>query len=170
MRIPGAAWGPVRATRGSGGFSAPVPLLEAANSIQQQSQKNLSRADWLNARAQAEILSGNASQQLLEDLTLGIQQHPNSVPLLFDLAAAYFKIGEINSDSNYYLQSKAALDKILQRFPSNSTALFNRALVEERLAMRDAATADLTASLASEQDPAWADEAQHRLEQLKQLR
>src|SRR6185437_653813 len=61
MRLPSAAWGPVRTTRGSGSFSTPLPLLEAADSIQQQSQKTLARTDWLNARAQAEILGGKPS-------------------------------------------------------------------------------------------------------------
>jgi len=170
MRWPGAEWAELREMRGPTPVDKPLPLLEATDEIQHQTPETLRGTEWLHLRAQSEILSGIPSKQLIEDLNKATQSQAASLSLMFDLAIANFRIGEVTHDNSYYLRSKMALDELLKSSPSNPVALFNRAIVEQRLQLRDPAIADFTKCLALEKDPAWSAEIREKIEKLQSLR
>jgi len=119
---------------------------------------------------QSEILGGRPSRQLIDDLTKAAQSRPASQSLMFDLAIANFRMGEVADDRNYYLRAKTVLDEMLASFPPSSAALFDRAVVEERLQLRDQALSDLTRCLTLESDPAWSAEIREKIKKLESLR
>jgi hypothetical protein len=169
MRWPGTPWGEPKETLGPAILNQPRTLLAAKSAIQKQTPETLKKAEWLHLKAQSEILSGMPSKQLIDDLTKATESDPGSHSLLFDLAIANFRMGEVTGHDNYYLQAKTVLDKILAFFPPSSAALFDRAIAEERLQLREQAIADLTRCLTLESDPAWSGEIQEKIKNLKGL-
>jgi hypothetical protein len=170
MRWPGAAWGEPTETLGPGTLNQPRTLLAAKDAIQRQTPQTLRRTEWLHLQAQSEILGGRPSKQLIDDLTKAAQSRPASQSLMFDLAIANFRMGEVADDRNYYLRAKTVLDKMLASFPPSSAAVFDRAVVEERLQLRNQALADLTRCLTLESDPAWSAEIREKIKKLESLR
>ncbi|HEY2362599.1 MAG TPA: hypothetical protein VGK36_15875 [Candidatus Angelobacter sp.] len=166
MRWPGAAWGEPKETLGPATLNQPRTLLAAKDAIQQQTQETLRRTEWLHLQAQSEILGGMPSKQLIEDLTKATQSQPASQSLLFDLAIANFRMGEATNDRKYYEKSKDVLDEMLASFRS-SAALFDRAVVEQRLNLKDAAIKDLSDCLEKETDGKWKAEIQQKIQRLK---
>ena len=165
MRWPGAQWGEPKETLGPATLNQPRTLLAAKDAIQRQTPETLRRTEWVHLKAQSEILGGMPSKQLIEDLTKATQSQP-SQSLLFDLAIANFRMGEVADDRSYYLRAKTVLDEMLTSFPPSSAALFDRAVAEERLQLRDQALADLTRCFTVESDPAWSAEIQDKIKKL----
>lgn len=170
MRWPGMAWGEPKETLGPATLNKPRTLLAAKDAIQRQTPETLRKPEWLHLQAQSEILGGAPSSRLIEDLTKATQSQPTSQSLLFDLAIANFRMGEITDDSTYYLRAKAVLDEMLASFPPSSAALFDRAVAEEHLQLRNQALADLNRCLPLESDPAWSAEIQDKIRKLEGLR
>ena len=170
MRWPEMAWGPSKETLGQTPENKPLSLLRADEAIQRQTPETLKKKEWLHLRAQSEILGAAPSQQLIEDLTKATQSKPASQSLMFDLAIANVRMGEVTQDGSYYERAKTVLDEILASFPPNSAALYDRAIVEERLELRGPAIADLTQAGSLEKDPAWSAEIQQKIQRLKSLR
>ncbi|PYP87922.1 MAG: hypothetical protein DMG65_16215 [Candidatus Angelobacter sp. Gp1-AA117] len=170
MRWLGMAWGEPKETLGPANLNKPRPLLAAKDAIQRQTPETLGRTEWLHLQAQSEILGGTPSTRLIEDLTKATQSKPASQSLLFDLAIANFRMGEITDDRSYYLRAKAVLEEMLASFPPSSAALFDRAVVEEHLQLWNQALADLNRCLPLESDPAWSAEIQDKIRKLEGLR
>ena len=169
MRWPGAPWGEPKETLGPATLNQPRTLLAAKDAIQRQTPETLRRTEWVHLKAQSEIMGAMPSKQLIDDLTKATQSQP-SQSLLFDLAIANFRMGEVADDRSYYLPAKNVLDAMLATFPPSSAALFDRAVAEERLQLRDQAIADLTRCLTLESDPAWSAEIQDKIKKLASLR
>jgi hypothetical protein len=166
MRWPGTSWGEPKETLGRATLNQPRSLLAAKDAIQRQTPETLKRTEWIHLKAQSEILGGMPSKQLIDDLTKATQARPVSQSLMFDLAIANFRMGEVADDRNYYLRAKTVLDEMLASFPPSSAALFDRAVAEERLQLMDQAVADLTRCLTHESDPAWSAEIQDKIKKL----
>jgi hypothetical protein len=169
MRWPGVAWGEPKETLGPATLNQPRTLLTAQSAIQKQSPETLKKPEWLHLEAQSQILSGTPSKRLIDDLTRATESDPASQPLLYDLAIANFRMGEVTGDDKYYLQAKKVLDKMLASFPPSSAALFDRAVAEERLQLKEQALADLNQCLPLENDPAWAAEIRDKIRKLENL-
>ena len=165
MRWPGAKWGEPRETLGPLQANKPLSLLRADEVIQRQTPETLRKKEWLHLRAQSEILGGAELLQLIKDLTEATQSQPDSA-LMFDLAIANFRMGEVTHDHKYYEKSKDVLDQILAS-SRNSSALFDRAVVEQRLNLKDAAILDLSDCLEKETDMEWKAEIQQKIQRLK---
>jgi tetratricopeptide (TPR) repeat protein len=177
-RFPGAAWGPRVDTLGSRG-PKPLSLLQAEEILARQQEKVFQDVAWVRVRAEKKILDGDPKKAIAE-LDKALQAQPDSIPLLQDLAIAYYQQGQRSSDQQDYKRSIEYSVAVLKRDPSNTVALFNRALAYEQME-HDPRSPDETASISgpdwkvaawdaflkSESDPQWAAEAQKRLTDLR---
>jgi CHAT domain-containing protein/tetratricopeptide (TPR) repeat protein len=168
LRIPGAQFSPLRVQRGSESsrMDRPSSLLEAEDLIRKRLIRRPNDADWLEARARADLLDGNYDSALraLQELN---DLRPDNVPVLTDLATAYFERGQ--SAENPVDQGNAVetLGKALAKAPDDPIALFNRALVCERLFLYKQAIDDWEHYLRVDPQGSWADEARRHLEEMK---
>jgi tetratricopeptide (TPR) repeat protein len=156
LRWPGAEWGPVRITRGSQD-SKPASLFRAQVIIGQHNTSS-NDVDWLRAKARSEIMDWNprAAITLLER-ALGIAGKPTAIQL--DLSSAYFQMGELSHDPQNYEKALGLIRAVLKEDTKSRTALYNRALLDERLNRVDDAAKDWQVVLNTESDPQWLREA-----------
>ena len=168
MRIPGAAYGPIKVERASGSssMSSPRPLLEAEVLIKSGLEKSPDNPELLRQKAEADLLAWNY-QPAIETLNHAARIHPNSFPLLVDLATAYFERAEATSKPADYEAGLESLGQAIRLEPSNTAALFNRAILYERLYFYDRAIADWEQLLKVEKDPQWKAEAERRLSEIR---
>jgi tetratricopeptide (TPR) repeat protein len=165
-RWPGAAYKAYSVPRGNAAPPRPLPLMQAESMLESHSPENANDAGWIRALAEKEIAVGNPSRAI-EILEQTKQAGPASVPFLLDLAMAYFAQAEKSRDQASYEKSRQALDKVLQQQPGNPVALFNHALVYERLHAFDKAEMEWDKFLKVETDADWLKEGQKRLQELK---
>lgn len=167
MRIPGADYGPIQVERDNGrsSISSPRPLLEAEVLIKSGLEKTPNDPELLRQKAETDMLTGNY-QPAIDTLNHALHVRPESVPLLIDLATAYFERAEANSSPADYEVGLETLGDAIRLDPSNSAALFNRAILYERLYFYDRAIADLEQFLKLEKDPRWKEEAERRLKEI----
>lgn len=168
MRIPGAGYGPVQVQRANGRsqISSPRALLEAEVLIKGGLEKSPGDAELLRQKAEADLLTWNY-QPAIETLNHAARIHPDSFALLVDLATAYFERAEATASPADYEAGLQYLGDAIKLEPSNPAALFNRAILYERLYFYDRAIADWEQFLKIEQDPGWKAEAEKRLQDLR---
>lgn len=169
MRIPGADYGPVRVTRGSEQslLIRPAAWLEADAIISREMPKRPDDPGWLQARARAALLEWGYDSAL-QDLNEALTIKPNDPSLLLDKATAlYERAAKREADSGDYREAANPLNKVLEINPDNSVALFNRALVYEKLLLYPEAIEDWEHFLRLEPRGLWAEEADKRLNELK---
>ena len=168
MMIPGAGYGPIQVERANGqsSISSPRPLLEAEVLIKSGLEKAPNDPELLRQKAEADLLTGNY-QPAIDTLNHAVHLKPGSVPLLVDLATAYFERAEANSSPADYETGLETLGDAIRLEPSNSAALFNRAILYERLYFYDRAITDLEQFLKLEQDRRWRQEAEQRLKEIR---
>jgi CHAT domain-containing protein len=168
LRMGNAPHGPMRIERGAGRSRAerPAALLEAELLIAKNLPNHASEVPWIEAKARADLLEGDYSGAMdsLEG-ALGIE--PNAPDLEIDLASAYFLRGETESKANDYGTAIELLGKVLEKQPNNHVALFNRAIVAERLSLYAQAREDWKRYLTLEPGGEWAEEARQRLNGLE---
>jgi tetratricopeptide (TPR) repeat protein len=169
MRFPGAEYAPMRVTRGpdDSRFNKPAPLLEAEGIISRNQQQNEKDVQWLQAKAQADILEHNPSSAITV-LNDALKTNSDSSSITLQLAIAYFVQGQDSSDAKQYEHTVELLSKLLARQPENMVALFNRAIVYEHLQMYAQAAADWNTFLQHETDPGWKAEAEQHLKRLRE--
>jgi len=117
-------------------------------------------------KAEADLLTWNY-QPAIETLNHATHIRPGSFPLLIDLATAYFERAEASSSPADYEASLNYLGDAIRLEPANPAALFNRAIVYERLYLYGRAIEDWQQFLKIETDPGWQKEAEQRLQQLR---
>jgi CHAT domain-containing protein/tetratricopeptide (TPR) repeat protein len=168
MRIPGAAYGPVQVERANerSSMSSPRPLLEAEVMIKSGLEKSPDDPEFLRQKAEADLLTWNY-QPAIETLNHAARIRPDFFPLLVDLATAYFERAEATSSPADYEAGLESLGKAIRLEPSNPAALFNRAILYERLYFYDRAIADWEQFLKIEQDTQWKQEAERRLKEIR---
>jgi tetratricopeptide (TPR) repeat protein len=167
IRWPGAEWSAVRTTRGS--QDSKPPSLYHAEAILGQHDTSANDSDWLRVKAQAEIMEWNprAAITILERAP-GVTG--NSTAIQLDLATAYFEVGELARDRQNYEKALEIITGVLKDEPKNHIALYNRALLDERLNRLDDAARDWQAVLNTETDPQWLREADLKYKALVQSR
>jgi len=168
MRIPGAGYGPIQVERANSKstLSSPGDLLEAEVAIKRGLEKAPEDPDLLRMKAEADLLTWNY-QPAIETLNHATHIRPASFALLVDLATAYFERAEASSSPADYEAGLEYLAEAIRLEPSNPAALFNRAILYERLYFYDRAIADWEEFLKLEQDPRWRDEGQRRLKEIR---
>lgn len=167
VRFPDTPFANMHTTRGSeqSRLSQSRSLLKAENIISQHRQEASKDIGWLRVGAKADILDGRPGAAIAV-LSPALARYPDSVPLAMDLAVARFELAETSGDAQSYQMAQDLLTQVLAREPKNCVALFNRAVVLERLRRPEMASADWKATLQCESDPAWAAEARAKLDAL----
>jgi CHAT domain-containing protein len=168
LRIPEAKQALIRLQRG-GGFSnldKPNSLLRAESIIAEHLRKKPNDVDFLDAKARADLIDGNF-ESAIKSVQRAMESQPLSPILMTDLATAYFARAEATGQAIDYGRAIDNLSKVLSKSPDDSLALFNRAITEERMFLLDDAVADWEHFLKVESDPAWRNEGQQRLDNLR---
>jgi len=151
-RVAGVPYGPVRVERGGAGLASAIEVPPPQ------------RSPLLAANAQLLQRDSNAAKSILED---AIHRGNNSLLILNDLVVAYAMEADRTRSNDDYIRALAIADQVLSKDISDPTALFNRALVLERLGRRDEAITALEHLLTIENDPAWKKEAANELRLLQ---
>src|SRR5258708_2944064 len=166
LRIPNAAHAPVRLTRGSLNSSRldrPTSLLKAELRIAKELQQHPSSPALFQAKGRADLLE-REYQAAIQAFEHALESGPETTSLLTDLASAYFESAEANQRrQSDYSTSLQLLDKALKSRPDDPIALFNRAIVSERMGLRERAIEDWRHYLRVDSGSGWSSEARQRL-------
>ncbi|MBV8438476.1 MAG: CHAT domain-containing protein [Silvibacterium sp.] len=169
LRIPGASNAPIRVERGAGAsnLDKPEALLRAEALIGEGLHKNPDDIALLDAKARADLLDNNYDSAI-KSLQRALETESNSAPLKIDIATAYFLRAEKTGREGDFHTADEYLGQVLATAPNNSVALFNRAIVAERIYLYSAAEDDWKRFLQVETDPGWLSEGKRRYELLLQ--
>jgi tetratricopeptide (TPR) repeat protein len=189
MRIPQAGYARVRLARGSvdrSRLDRPPALLEGEARIARELQQHPNSPALLQAMGRADLLDWNY-QAAIRTLRRALELTPSTSPpapisrfaqsfrsvfelapstpsVLIDLASAYFQSAEANQHrASDYATAIELLDQALKSTPDDPVALFNRAIVFERMGLGDRAIEDWQHYLKVDPDSGWASEARNRL-------
>src|ERR1051325_8670435 len=153
----GFPWAPLGARRGDDALDVgAMKLVGAAASVLEQTATNNS-TEAKHARALAHLLAGRSKEAatLLTDLV----KDRNDARFWSDLASARYTESVRTDAVGLLAQALAAADTALRLDPRMEEALFNRALLVERLGARAQARAAWERYLVRDPDSAWAREA-----------
>jgi tetratricopeptide (TPR) repeat protein len=169
VRIPGAKYAPIRVERAAAGsnLDKSPSLLKAEALISENLRKNPNDPAELQAKARAELLDGNY-ESAIKSLRRALETRPDSPPLLMDLGSAYFVRAEAADRAVDYGNALEALGKALAKTPDDPVALFNRALVCERMFLYTQAMDDWEHYLRVDPRGEWAEEARANLQRVQQ--
>jgi CHAT domain-containing protein/tetratricopeptide (TPR) repeat protein len=165
MRIPGAKYSPIRVERSAteSSLNKSRSLLKAEDLIGENLGKSPNDPMWLQASARADLLDGNYDSAI-KTIQRALQQLPNSPTLHTDLASAYYERAEATNRPIDYGFAVDALGQALASTPNYPIAVFNRAIVEEKLHLYNPAILDWQHYLELDPTGSWADEARQRLQ------
>jgi len=168
LRIPGAAYGPLRVQRGPAeSFTArPAPLLKAEALIASQLTAHPDDPAWLQAAARADVLEGKYDAAV-EALQRALELQPHSPDLMLELATAHFQRAQSEDRQEDYAAAYEFLSDVLQQQPENAAALFNRAIVAERQFLYQQALDDWEHYLKLDSTSQWAEEARNRADAVR---
>ena len=167
VRIPGAKHAPTRVLRGGDSESATEPksFIEADLYVSQYAHLNANNARWLHAAARDELLKQNYSQAI-QHLQHAREIQENEPDLMTDLASAYFIRAQQRNQPLDYGNAIEILGEALAMVPDDPVALFNRAVICERLFLYGQAERDWQHYLRIDARSDWADEAREHLRDL----
>ncbi len=162
----GFAWSPYRGLARSGGPASDpeqMKLSGAAGELVERAQQDTS-AEAQHGAGVAMVLTQNADEGMAR-LQAAASAAP-SAPIWSDLAAARYAAASDRGRAALYPQALAAADEALRLDPNLAEALFNRALIVERMGLVDEARNAWTRYLAVDPSSKWADEARAHLAEL----
>ena len=168
LRTVGAAYAPVQALRAgeASGIRRPTALLEAEVVIAKELAAKPDDPYWLDAQGRADLMEGDYSSAV-SVLEHAHRTAPQSANTRTDLATAYFLKAEVLKRAEDYGRSVELLGQVLAENPSDSIALFNRAIASERLLLYHQAVEDWHRYLQLDRNSPWANEARTRLAELE---
>lgn len=158
-RFPGAEWTPTSAQRST--TAAPAALAEAQLQIRDQLALKPRDARWLELKGRSEILAADYGRAI-DSLRQALAIRPDTPSILLYLAIAESQ--RAVDDPSARTRALKYLTRAIQLDPSNATAYFNRALIQEQLEQRDFAASDWRKAIALEPSGPWADEARRHLD------
>jgi CHAT domain-containing protein/Flp pilus assembly protein TadD len=159
-RLPGG-FGGVQSVRGSAGIARPPSLLRAEAEIQSRLIAGSPSSDLLLLKGRAALMERDYSGAI--DALLRSSELVPDPPVLVDLGIAYALRAETESRGADYAPALDALLRALRAEPRNPRALFNLAIVYERLSMMDKAVETWNRLLTIEPNGPWADESRRLL-------
>lgn len=164
LRIAGAQYAPIRAQRNadSSNLDKSPSLLKAEALISERLSKNPSDPRWLQAKGRADLLDGN-HESAIKSFKRALEGQPDSSKLLTDLASAYFERAEADDRPSDYGSAIEYLGKAMAKSPDDPVALFNRAIVCERMFLYTQAKEDWEHYLQIDLRGEWADDARKHL-------
>ena len=172
FRIPGGGVAPVRVDRAAQAtFQRPASLIDAENKIAQALKSKSRDGRWLQWKARAEMLEFEADEAI-STLNRALEARPGDGDVLADLGSAYAQRAEradqAGAERSDWSQALDKLSQALRAQPAASVALYNRALVHEKLSMVTEAITDWERYLDQDGSSAWAEEARKHLAALEQ--
>jgi tetratricopeptide (TPR) repeat protein len=163
FRLAGAGYAPVEGRRNEekSSFAKPIVLLDAQSRIARQLARDPDNAEWLRLRARAEMLDRDYDAAV-STLKRASDVKPEDVTLLADLGCAYALRAERERRDIDYGAAIEMLWRFLHARPESPVALFNRAVVYERMFLYADAVKDWEHYLKLDRAGGWADEARRR--------
>jgi len=167
-RLPDAGYAPVRQQRSGSrsSFDRPKAIVDAEAAVRREMESDPSSFETALLRARAEMLSWQFEAAIVS-LTRARELRPNDPAVLTDLACAHAMQGDARACPAEFLQASELLAAALRVDPTNARALFNRAVVLERLALPEEAIRAWNEYLRVETRGGWPDEARRRLSALE---
>jgi len=165
LRIPKAAYAPVRLVRGSGDRSRldrPPALLEGEARIARELEKEPANPALLQDMGRANVLAWDYDAAI-GSFERALKIRPDSPSLMTDLASAYFERAEANRRESDYGAAADLLSRALKAAPDDPVALFNRAIVYERMHLYEQSVQDWRRYLRVDSGSSWTPEAGKRL-------
>jgi CHAT domain-containing protein/cytochrome c-type biogenesis protein CcmH/NrfG len=159
LRLSGAEYSEVHTQRGTTTKTS-QPLAEARAAIERMRPKMQDKPEFLDADARADLVS-NDVESAYDKLKRANAAAPGSSEILTNLGIAECLLAD-GGQSERYQVSYELLSQAIEKDDRNIVALFNRAIVAERLRQYTSAVADWKRVLALETKGAWADEANRR--------
>jgi CHAT domain-containing protein len=168
LRISGAPYASMRQERGRTDLeiNQPESLVEAKLAIIKHLKQNPNEPTWLQANARAELLNHNF-ESALSNLHRALESRPDSPELLTDLASGYFERAQTTDQAIDYGTAIEYLGEVLAKTPDNTIALFNRAIVCEKMFLYAQAIDDWEHYLKVDPAGNWSNDARSRLSQLR---
>jgi tetratricopeptide (TPR) repeat protein len=172
IRIPGAQYAPLRATKGSGAmFARDARFIEAELLIVRALDREPGDPKWLQLSSRMDLLRWKYDPAIgtLEQLSAS---EPDSVSISADLGSAYLLRGIHQQTASDLQKAVESLTQVLRHGREGSelyrVSLFNRAIALEQLFLWDGAQADWKRYLALDATSGWAREAETRLRQIEE--
>jgi tetratricopeptide (TPR) repeat protein len=167
FRMPGAGYAAVRQERRALGssFQRPSALLEAEAMIARELEKNPDSVKWLELRARAEML-GWDPETAIRTLQRALERRPEDPDLMADLGMAYALRAEAQNRDVDYGYAIEYLGRSLKAKPNSPEAIFNQAVVYERMFLYEDAIREWRHYLELDAAGSWREEAQRRLGEL----
>ncbi len=165
-RLHGFGWAEYRgAVRAAGDDRSPehLKILGAAGDVLQQAGKDPA-ADAQHAAGVASLLIADPAAAIARLKT--VAEGSQDATAWSDLAAAHYDLGVRLGRASQYPEALAAADRALKLSPGLPEALFNRALVLERIGLVEDARAAWKRYLEVDGASAWAGEARRRMDAL----
>jgi CHAT domain-containing protein/anti-sigma factor RsiW len=160
FRIAGAEWTAMRQQRaGISAFSLPEPLLKAQGRLGGPDRGD---PDVLHLRGEAQMIANDAAEAV-RTLERARDLRPDDPRILADLGAAYAMRGDATRQFGDYTAALDLLERSLRLRAGDREALFNRAVVLEKLMLYDQAAAEWKSYLRADPSGGWAQEARLRL-------
>jgi tetratricopeptide (TPR) repeat protein len=169
-RIPDAAYGPLRVVKGAAGVSSldrPPALLQGEAIIARRLAKTPDDPRWLQARGVAELLDRDYDSAIA-DFQRCVTLQPASPRLMIQLACAHFARAETANSQPDYQAALDLLNRALKISPDDPVALFNRAIVYQKMNLYRQAMEDWQHYLRVDPNSDWAAEARKRLADVQQ--
>ena len=162
-RLPGN-FGKVQSPRAAGGAARPESLLRAEAEIERRAKAEPDSVELLSLRGRSALMDRRADDAVA-DLLRASELTP-APAVLVDLGVAFALRAETDTRSSDYAPALDALLRALRAEPGNARALFNLAIVYERVSAFDKAIETWQRFLALEPQGPWADEARRLLERV----
>lgn len=168
MRLPGAAYGPMRVKLGPGtsDFERPPELLEAEVLIVRGIQAHPDDPKWLHLQGRADLLD-NKEDDAISALDRAPALDPQNTDVLSDLGIAWYQKADKASDLKQYAQAFDYLSKAVQLKPADPALVFNRALAAEKIFAFNEARDAWEAYLRLDSRTEWANIAREHLDRVK---
>lgn len=167
-RIAGADYAPVSQQRaGRSAFGLPPSLFKAEARLADQILARPGDPEVLRLQGEAEMIARDAGNAV-NALRKALDARPQDPRILADLGAAYALRGEVENQFGDYTSALEYLSQSLRLQPRSPEPAFNRALVLERLLLKDQAIRAWESYLKLDSSSLWAREARKRLLELQQ--
>ena len=168
IRFPGAAYASLKQRRSGASESilaTPIALDQAKTFIKSELTKNPESQHWLIMQARLDLLDWRYRSAQVS-IRKAEQFGSETQDLLLTRAMVNYEVSEAESQPQNYAYAVNDLGKFLEQQPDDTVALFNRALILEKLNWQSSAREDWEHFLRIEKDPGWIAEAKAHLSQL----
>ena len=168
LRITGASYSNFVQQRGveASSLAKPPELLRAEYEIREQLAARPEDAAVWSAKGRAELLELQYDPAIAS-LKHAIDLKADSADLLCDLATAYAERANAENRPLDYGEAIEYLGQALSKRPDDPVALFNRAIVEDKLTLFEEASKDWEHYLRVDPQGDWAAEARQHLEEIR---